>query len=74
MLRAVLKVLQTLGLSRFIRTIEEPNKQAMLEEAEIAKTVKGVKIEQHEEFIVKPDQWEAEIVSRSDKLSKKTAS
>lgn len=70
----VLKVLKTLGLSRFIRTAEEPNKQAMLEEAEIAKTVKGVRIDQHEEFIIKPDQWEAEIVSRADKLSKKVVS
>jgi len=36
----------------------------------VAKTVKGVSISQHEEFIVKPTELEVEITSNVDKLKR----
>ena len=68
--KSVLKSLKELGLKRFIRTKEEPNKKAMLEEPEVAKTVKGVSIAQHEEFVIKPAELEIEIPSNVNKLKK----
>lgn len=71
----VLKALKELGLNRFIRvkTEEVINKGAMIKESEIAKTVKGVTISQHEEFVVKPIELEVEIASRVQKLKKKVS-
>ena len=68
--KSILKSLKSLGLKRFIRIKEEINKEAMLKEPEIAKKVEGVTINQHEEFIVKPDKLEVEIISNVDKLKK----
>lgn len=52
---AVIEALKGLGLQRFIRTEEEPNKAAMLDEPETARTVPGVTIgSAGEEFIVEP--------------------
>jgi phage host-nuclease inhibitor protein Gam len=70
-IKKVLAALKKLGLERFIRKVEEPDKEAMLKEKEAVKSVKGIKIEQHEEFIVKPDTWETEIITRTDALSKR---
>lgn len=52
---AVLEALRTLGLHRFIRNKEEINKEAMLNEPEIAATVSGVSIKSGlEDFVIKP--------------------
>lgn len=52
---AVLESLRTLGLQRFIRNKEEVNKDAMLAEPEIAKTVAGVTIKTGaEDFVIEP--------------------
>lgn len=69
-IKKVLIRLKELGLQRFIRPKEEINKEAMLKEPKIAKTIKGVSVNQHEEFIVKPSELEIEIVSDGKKLKK----
>jgi len=49
-LRNVKKILETikaLGLTQFIRTKEEINKEAMLKEPDVAKKIRGVSISQH---------------------------
>lgn len=71
--KSILKSLKSLGLKRFIRIKEEVNKEAMLKEPEVAKTVKGVSISQHEEFIAKPAELEVEISTLVDKLKKAVA-
>jgi len=71
-IKVVLASLKTLKLDRFIRTKEEPDKEAMLKEPEVAKTVKGVSISQREEFVVKPVELEVEIASNVKKLKKAT--
>ncbi|MGL5447472.1 MAG: host-nuclease inhibitor Gam family protein [Rhabdaerophilum sp.] len=59
---AILEALKTLGLHRFIRVKEEPNKEAMLAEPEIARTVSGVSIgTEGEDFIVEP--FEVELAA-----------
>lgn len=68
--KSILKSLKLLNLHRFIRTKEEIDKEAMLKEQKVAKTVKGVSIAQHEEFIVKPAEMEVEITTIVDKLKK----
>ena len=68
--KLILKNLKSLGLRRFIRTKEEISKEAMLKEPEIAKKIKGVTIDQYEEFIVTPAELEVEIISNVDKLKK----
>ena len=70
---SILKSLKSLKLKRFIRTKEEVDKEAMLKEPETAKTVKGVSIGQHEEFIAKPSELEVEIAIEVDKLKKAAA-
>lgn len=55
----VIEAMKGLGLQRFIRTKEEPNKEAMLAEPEVAKQVRGVTISQGEDFVVKP--WDTEL-------------
>ena len=52
---AVIEACKRLGLQRFVRTVEEPNKEAMRAEAEIARTVPGVTIgSEGEAFVVEP--------------------
>ncbi|HEH9663699.1 host-nuclease inhibitor protein Gam [[Haemophilus] felis] len=52
---SVIESLRTLGLVRFIRTKEEINKEAMLNEAELAATVAGVTIKKGvEDFVITP--------------------
>jgi len=70
--KAILVKFKELGLKQFIRIKEEPNKEAMLKEPEIAKTIKGISISQHEEFVVKPAELEVEIATQVD--NKKAAS
>ncbi|MBU4022858.1 host-nuclease inhibitor Gam family protein [Patescibacteria group bacterium] len=70
---SILESLKSLKLKRFIRTKEEVDKEAMLKEPETAKTVKGVSISQHEEFIAKPAELEVEIATQVDKLKRAVA-
>lgn len=56
---SVLESLRTLGLVRFIRIKEEINKDAMLNEPEIAATVAGVTIKKGiEDFVITPFEQE----------------
>lgn len=70
--KSILKSLKSLKLERFIRIEEGVNKEAMLKEPDLAKTVKGVSISQHEDFIAKPAVLDIEIATQVDKL-KRTA-
>ncbi|CDF98173.1 Putative Bacteriophage Mu Gam like protein [Avibacterium paragallinarum JF4211] len=55
----VLARLRALGLTQFIRTKEEPNKEAMLAEPNIASTVTGITIKTAvEDFVIKPFEQE----------------
>ena len=51
---AVVAYLRKMGLGRFIRTLEEVNKDACLNEADIARQVPGITITQSEDFFVEP--------------------
>ncbi|MES0879676.1 host-nuclease inhibitor Gam family protein [Roseibium sp. SCP14] len=52
---AVIERLKELGLKRFIRTKEEVNKEAILEDQEAVKGVKGISIgSEGEDFVVEP--------------------
>ena len=69
----VVNALKQLNLSRFIRIKEEVDKEAMLKEPAVAKTVSGVTISQHEEFFVKPSEVDVAISAKVDKLKKAAA-
>lgn len=58
---AVLDALRRLGLSRFIRSKEEINKEAILNEPDAVKGVAGISIVQGEDFNIEPfgDELEA---------------
>ncbi len=57
---AIIDACRTLGLGRFVRTKEEVNREAMLAEPEIARSIPGVGIgTEGEAFIVEP--FEVEI-------------
>ena len=51
---AVIDSLRRLGLSRFIRTKDEVNKEAILNETEAVSHVPGIAISQGEDFVVVP--------------------
>lgn len=53
------------GLDRFVRTKEEPNKAAMLDDPDAVKGIKGISITQREEFVAKPFSSELEKASTS---------
>lgn len=59
----VISTLKSLRLKRFIRVKEEVNKEAMLDEKELALKVPGVSIEQKELFWAKPFETELEEVT-----------
>jgi len=68
----VLKLLKKLGLERFIRTTETPNKEAMLSEPDVARSVQGISITQSEEFVVVPSEIPfGEVVKKIRAKSKK---
>lgn len=69
--KAVLARLKDLKLERFIRTIEEPNKEAMLKEEAVAASVEGVTISQREEFFVKAAETKAEVTAVAGKRALK---
>ncbi|WDE07262.1 host-nuclease inhibitor Gam family protein [Thalassomonas viridans] len=56
---AVMKSLKALGLERFIRTKEEIDKNACLNEQNVAENVPGISFSQKEEFVIRP--FESEI-------------
>lgn len=68
--KKVLGKLKELGLDRFIRVKEGPNKEAMLAEVDVATAVRGIAVTQREEFFVKPSDVELEIASDVQKLKK----
>lgn len=56
---SVLETLKRLGLTRFIRVKEEPNKEAMLNEPEVVKGIAGISIISGvEDFVVTPFEQE----------------
>lgn len=59
---AVLDALRKLGLGRFIRTKEEVNKEAILNEPEVVAHVPGISISQGEDFVVVP--FETELAAQ----------
>lgn len=59
---AVLEALRSLGLERFIRVKEEINKDAMLNEPDLAATVAGVSLRKGaEDFVIKPFEQSGEM-------------
>lgn len=73
----VLRNLRQLNLSeRFIRIVEEVNREAMLESEEsrmLAATVKGIKVVQTVEFRVKPSETLEEVVADEARLKRRIA-
>jgi phage host-nuclease inhibitor protein Gam len=59
---AVLDALRRAGLTRFIRTKEEISKEAILAEPEAVAAVRGIGIEQKEEFVIVPFETQLEEV------------
>jgi len=59
----IIETLKRLGLTRFVRTIEEVNKEAMLAEPEVAVSVSGVSITQGEDFVITPYETELDEVA-----------
>jgi phage host-nuclease inhibitor protein Gam len=55
----VMEDLRRRGLTRFIRTVDEINKEAILADKDAVAGVKGITISQKEEFIIKP--FEAQL-------------
>jgi len=65
-LRAVESVLESfkaLGLTRFIRTKEEVNKEAVLAEIEAVQHIKGISVTQGEDFVIIPFETELEEIA-----------
>ncbi|MBI2397696.1 MAG: host-nuclease inhibitor Gam family protein [Xanthomonadales bacterium] len=60
---AVLKALRELGLDRFIRTKEEVDKEAILADQAAVEHVKGITINQGEDFVIVPFATELEEVA-----------
>jgi phage host-nuclease inhibitor protein Gam len=58
----VAEALKSLGLTRFLRTKEEIDKEAILKEPEAVKSVRGVSIVQKEDFAVVPFETKLEEV------------
>jgi phage host-nuclease inhibitor protein Gam len=58
----VIKALKALGLSRFIRTKEELDREAVLKEPAAVEAVRGISISQREDFVVTPDETKLEEV------------
>ena len=56
---AVMDALRRRGLERYLRVKEEINKEAILNEPEAVAKVPGIRIEQAEDFVIKP--FEAEL-------------
>ena len=59
----VIARLKKLGLDRYLRPKVEVNKQAILDDPSDAQGVKGIKIDQHEDFFVKPEESAKELIA-----------
>lgn len=59
---AILVACKELGLKQFIRRTPSIDKEAMLKAPEIAETVPGVRIRQHEEFYIRPADVDGDII------------
>lgn len=59
---AVIATLKKLGLTRFVRSKEEVDKEAMLREPDVAKSIGGVTVGQKEDFVVVPNESQIEEV------------
>ena len=59
----IIEACKRLKLTRFIRTVEEINKEAMLAEQDTAKAIDGVTITQGEDFVITPFETELEEVA-----------
>lgn len=68
---AVIANLKTLGLGDLVRTKEEINKEAILADPKRVDGVRGITIEQHEEFVAKPFESEIEKVEPVKKAAAK---
>lgn len=66
----VLEELVRLRLRGFIRRTPSINKEAMLQKPDVAKTVKGVTIDQHEEFVIKLKELLAEVTAAANNAKK----
>lgn len=62
-LDAVMSALKDMRLERFIRVKEEVNKEAILADPEALKHIKGVSIDQGEDFVIIPFETELEEVA-----------
>lgn len=62
-IEAVLDKLKRMGLTRFIRSKEEVNKEAILNEPDAVARVPGLSIEQGEDFWIKPFESQLEEVA-----------
>ncbi|MGB5147486.1 MAG: host-nuclease inhibitor Gam family protein [Porticoccaceae bacterium] len=62
-MEAVIAALHDLRLSRFVRKKEEINKEAILEEPEAVRHVKGITIDQGEDFVIVPFETALEEVA-----------
>ena len=60
---AVMKALKELGLTKFIRTKEEIDKDAILADQKAVAHVKGITISQREDFVIVPFETELEEVA-----------
>jgi phage host-nuclease inhibitor protein Gam len=67
--KTVLESITKLKLERFIRYEPEINKEAILKEPEIAKTINGVSIKKPEMFFIKPTSINEEFEKRLTKVS-----
>lgn len=52
-----------MGLTQFVRTSEDVNKEAMLAEQDLARTLNGVSITQGEDFVITPFETELDEVA-----------
>lgn len=68
--KKVIALCQSSGLDRFVRLIPELDREAMLKEPGVANQIKGVKIKQKEQFVVKPSEATVEISRDTTKLQK----
>lgn len=58
---SVVNTLKALGLSRFVRTKEEPNKEAMLNERDVVNAIAGITVNSGiEDFVITPFEAQAE--------------
>jgi phage host-nuclease inhibitor protein Gam len=64
----VIALLKQLGLTRFIRTTEDVDKEQMLKERKVAEGIVGVSVVQTEEFVVKPNETDVEVVLKGPKV------